>query len=56
MKVVNHNINNTRIAEVISDEMLVETIEDGLSLMGDMYYQEFGCVILHERNFTPLFF
>ena len=56
MKVQTHSINNTKIAEIISDELLLKTTEDGLDLLGDLYYQGFDKIIIHEKNITPHFF
>jgi len=56
MKIQTHKINDTEIAEVISDEILIQNAEDGLDLMGTIYYQGFDKVIIHEKNLTPDFF
>ena len=45
-----------KIAEVIADEILVNTPEEALQLMVDLYYQDFDRIILHEKNITPDFF
>lgn len=49
-------INSTKIAEVISDGIIIKTADDGLDLMGNVYYQDFDKVILYEKNITPDFF
>jgi hypothetical protein len=51
-----HQHEETRIAEVISDKVLIQTPDDGLQVMVDLYYQGYGEVILHESNITPAFF
>ena len=56
MQIKIHDIQNTRVAEVISDTIVIGNIEDGTDLLGNIYYQDFGCVILHEKNITPQFF
>lgn len=56
MKIETHIINETRIAEIISDTTVIETAENGLDLLGNIYYQDFGKIILHEKNITPRFF
>ncbi|WP_316802199.1 DUF4180 domain-containing protein [Pedobacter nototheniae] len=53
MKIETHNI---KIAEVISDEVIIYTASDGLDLLGDLYYQGFDSIILHKKNITPDFF
>jgi len=56
MKIEAHNINNTKIAEIISERVVIKTAEDGLDLLGNLYYQGFDKIIIHEKNITPDFF
>jgi hypothetical protein len=56
MIIETHNINDKKIAEIISDEIILSTIEDGLDLLGNLYYQGFDKIIIHERNILPDFF
>ena len=56
MKIEQHNNNDTKAAEVISDRIIINSIEDGLNLLGDLYYQGFDKIIVHEKNITPAFF
>lgn len=56
MNIQVHQHNETAIAEVTSDQILVHTPGDGLQLMVDLYYQGYGEMILHEQNITPDFF
>lgn len=56
MKIEAHHINNTKIAEVISDETIISTTEDGLDLLGNLYYQDYDRIVIHEKNITPDFF
>ena len=56
MKIEAHNINDTEIAEVISDDTIINKSEDGLDLLGDLYYQGFDKILIHEKNITPNFF
>lgn len=44
------------IAEIITDDMVIEKVEDGVDLIGNIYYQGFDKVILYEKNITPDFF
>lgn len=55
MNIETHQLNDIRIAEVISD-VVIKTTEDGLDLVGNLYYQDFDCIILHKKNSTPDFF
>lgn len=45
-----------KIAEVLSESIVIAKIEDGLNLMADIYYQGFDAIILHEENITRAFF
>lgn len=56
MKIIDHSIRSVKIAEIISDEMIISSAEDGLDLLGDLYYQSFDKVIIYEKNITPDFF
>lgn len=56
MTIQPHEINNIKIAKIISDNMIVQSAQDGLDLMGNIYYQGFDKVILYEKNITPEFF
>ena len=56
MEIRTHEINNLRIAEVISDGIIVFSAEDGLDLLGTLYFDGFDKIVLHEKNITPDFF
>ena len=56
MEIITHEINKTKIAEVTSGDMIIKTTDDGLDLLGNLYYQGFDKIIVHERNITPDFF
>ncbi|HCM33224.1 DUF4180 domain-containing protein [Chryseobacterium sp.] len=56
MIIKSHNINNIKVAEVISDEVIIQSVQDGLDLMGNIYYQGFDKVMIYEKDITPDFF
>jgi hypothetical protein len=56
MKIETHIIQNTKVAEVISDEIIIQTTGDGLDLLGNIYYQDFDKIIIYQKNITPAFF
>lgn len=56
MKIVTHNINDTKIAEVISEVSIINKSEDGLDLLGNLYYQGFDKIIIHKKDMAPEFF
>ena len=50
MNIQPHEINTIKIAEIISDNMVIQSAQDGLDLMGNIYYQGFDKVILYEKK------
>ncbi|MEZ4991188.1 MAG: DUF4180 domain-containing protein [Saprospiraceae bacterium] len=56
MKITTHQVNNLNIAEVTAPVIFIRTVQDGLDLMGNMYYQGFDRLVLHAENITPEFF
>lgn len=56
MYIESHIINNIQIAEITSEEILIEKEEDGLDLLGNLYYQGFDRIIVYEKNIAPAFF
>ncbi|WP_028295529.1 DUF4180 domain-containing protein [Olivibacter sitiensis] len=56
MEIRAHKVNGERIAEILSDDIVIADAGDGLDLLGDLYYQEFDRIIVHERNIIPEFF
>ncbi len=56
MNIQSHQTVGTAIAEVISDDVVIQNTEDALDLLGNVYYQGFDHVIIHQKNITPDFF
>lgn len=56
MEIEIHQIDETKIAEIISENSVITTTQDATDLLGNLYYQEVDKVILHEKNITPDFF
>lgn len=56
MTIKTHLLGETAIAEVTSDEIIIATADDGLDLLGNLYYQGFDRVVLYEQNISPEFF
>ncbi len=56
MHIQTHQIEHLQIAEVTSDERIISGSEDGLDLLGNLYYQGFDGVILYEENIAADFF
>lgn len=51
-----HTVNNIDIAEVISDDIVLKTIDDGVDIVGTIYFQGCEKVIILKENITPEFF
>jgi len=49
-------IDSTGIIEVIADDIVINTIDDGTDLIGDVYYQGYEKIIINQENITPHFF
>ncbi|WP_447637798.1 DUF4180 domain-containing protein [Flavobacterium microcysteis] len=56
MKIETHTLNDTNIAEITSDNEIIKTTDDGLDLLGNLYYQGFDKIIVYEKNITSDFF
>ena len=56
MEIKIHTIDNRKIAEIISDDVVLQTVEDAVDLIGNMSYQGFDKLIIHEENMIPDFF
>lgn len=48
--------NGVNIAEVISDEVLIQEVQDAVDLMAECNYRDAGCIILKEINLAKEFF
>lgn len=56
MRIETHCIGQAKVAEIQAEGLVLTSVEDGLSLLGDLYYQGFDKIILHEENIVPEFF
>lgn len=56
MEIISHDINTIKIAEIVSDQIILQSAQDGLDLLGNIYYQGFDKAIIYEKNITPEFF
>lgn len=56
MEIKFHIRNDKKIAEVISENLLIQNASDSLDLMGNLYYQDVDKIVLHQKNITPEFF
>lgn len=56
MEISTHILNDLEIAEVTASAIIINTAEDGLDLLGNLYYQGFERIVIYEKNITPAFF
>ena len=56
MEIKIHTIDDRKIAEIISDNIVLQTVEDAVDLIGNMSYQGFDKLIIHEENMISDFF
>ena len=56
MEIKIHTINDRKIAEIISDDIVLQTVEDAVDLIGNMSFQGFDKLIIHEENIISDFF
>ena len=56
MKIETHQINEVKIAEVISEDIIINSVDDSVNLLGNLYYQGFDKIIIYEKTLTTDFF
>jgi hypothetical protein len=56
MKIVAHHTADSIIAEILSTEIVITSVQDGIDLLGNVYYQGFDKVIINADQITPAFF
>ena len=56
MEIKPHKIGDIEIAEIISEDIVIGNVEEALELLGNLYYQGFDNIIVHEKNITTAFF
>lgn len=56
MEIIIHNANKHQIAEIKSNKIILNSVDDALDLIGNVYYQGFEKIILLEENINPKFF
>lgn len=56
MDIILHEGNNIKVAEFVSEEIILNCVQDSLDLMADADYNGARKIILHEKNISPEFF
>ncbi|MCW3117520.1 MAG: hypothetical protein JWM28_1602 [Chitinophagaceae bacterium] len=55
MTIITYISQQIKIAEVISDDIVIQASKGSLDSLGNIY-QDFNKIIIHDRNITPEFF
>lgn len=55
MKIETHNVNDIKVAEITSDNIIINSAQDGLDLLGNLYYQDFDKLIIFAGLANPDF-
>lgn len=56
MIIKDHHVNHTKVAEIVADSVVLQDVEGALDLIGNLAYQGYEKIILHEKNIIPQFF
>ncbi len=56
MKVKSHHISNKKIAEVTSEKIIINSVNDGQEFLGNLYYQHFDKIIIRKNSIIEDFF
>ncbi|KOS07489.1 alpha/beta hydrolase [Flavobacterium akiainvivens] len=56
MDTITHHLTTGTAAEISSAGTVIPNIQDGIDLMGNLYYQGFDKIIIHQANIIPAFF
>jgi len=56
MKIITHNVNNIKIAEIEFDGIFINSEQDVIDILGNLYYQGFDKMILFKEHFSSEFF
>ena len=56
MKLIEYSINNEKIVEIVSDEIIFNSVDEVIDLMGNIFHQGYKKMIIHEENINEDFF
>ena len=56
MQIKTHQIKGRSIAEIVSPGYIITNQDEGINLIGDLYFQGFDRIIIHQANIYPDFF
>lgn len=56
MQIKTHHKNSSKIAEILSERVVLTSVDDALDLIANLSYQGFTQIIIHEKNISTDFF
>lgn len=56
MEIVIHEINNIRVAEIVSDDILIQETQDALDILAEASIRDAFRLVIREKNIVPQFF
>jgi hypothetical protein len=56
MEIRTGEVGGKQWAEVVSDQLLVQDVQDAVDLLGNCYYRGSDRIILYQHQLTPAFF
>ncbi len=56
MKIETLLVNDKKIANLISEDVFINSTDDALELLGNLYYQDYDELIIHKQNIMADFF
>lgn len=56
MDIITHEVGERKVAELHSEKILIGSLQEGIDLIGNLYYQGFDCAILYAKNLPAEFF
>lgn len=56
MKIEIHTANSLKIAEIVSESIVIGSLQDAIDLLGECYFLGAGIMIVNEKNIVKDFF
>jgi hypothetical protein len=56
MQFISHTVGGISVAELDTHDQVIRTVQDGVDLLGNLYYQGFDRVVIREENLAEGFF
>ncbi|MFD2148275.1 DUF4180 domain-containing protein [Mucilaginibacter antarcticus] len=56
MQIITHQKNGIQIAEILSDAIIINSVDDGTQVLNDLYYQGFDAIIIKAGQLAADFF